>query len=256
MKTLGISPLHTRIGRVIACLAMSAAMAQAAPASPLEDAQVDAARRVMSARKRVHTTFEACEMTYRAGGLDSRFFLEFWDVMRFEIFSGAAATLERTKTVDAGEGSVAMPPSRVTAVSPAVCLGLVTSEEPGYYAIEGVTSGELQLMRDAYAATQPDPHIARDRRLYNDCMRANFNVRQMNFHAARFACECNVGVMRSLPQDQFDGWLEQERNGAPEPMQEQPWFEAAWPKMQACFALTSDATDQSTQKSPQEVPRR
>jgi hypothetical protein len=235
-------------------LAMNAAVAQAAPDAS-GDLQVDAARRVMSGRDRVHASFEACESRYRASGFDSRFFVGFWDFRRFEVFAGAAATLKRATVGDESGATGTVPPGRATAVSSATCADLATGDRQGRFDISGVSESDVQLMRDAYAATKPDPHIARDRSLHNDCMKANFNVRQMNFFAARFACDCTVTVMQSVSQAQLDGWLERSWNGALEPMQDQPWFEALWPKMKACLASTGDSVHQSTQSPSLEISR-
>lgn len=218
----------------VAHLAICAAVAHAAADSSGEP-QVEAARRVLAGRDRVHASFAACEPRYRASGFDSRFFVEFWEARRFEVFAGAAATLKRATVGDESDAIGTALPERAAAVSAATCTDLVVEDRPGRFDIRGVSESDVQLMRDAYAATNPDPHVARDRSLYNDCMKANFNARQLNFYAARFACDCNVKVMQDAPQAQLDEWLERTRNGGAEALQDQPWFESSWPKMKACF---------------------
>ncbi len=209
--------------------------ASAAPATLANGPLVDAALRVLAGRDRAHATFEACESTYRADNFDPRFFVSFWDTRRFEVFEGARIALERTKATDKSANPSRLSQSIPSVVSPTVCDALVRSDRPGYLGIEGVADQDLLSMRDAYAASQPHPHVARDRSLHNDCMKANFNARQLDFHAARRNCDCTLAAMQTVPPSQLDDWLARAQTGTGGPMQQQPWFEALLPKLQACF---------------------
>ena len=91
-------------------------------------------------------------------------------------------------------------------------------------------------MREEYLSTQPDPHVARDKSLFNDCMKARFNSRNLDFDRAMRSCQCTLSAMQSVPASSLDDWLARAHAGANLPMPEQPWFPALLPKLQACNA--------------------
>jgi hypothetical protein len=116
------------------------------------------------------------------------------------------------------------------------CASFIRNDAPGKIDIEGVSNDDLQFMVAVYQATQPDPRARRDRSLFNDCIKANFNSRQPDFAIANGRCMCVGMAMGSVPQDQLDGWLARVHSGEALPMQKQPWFDALAPKLQACYA--------------------
>jgi len=194
----------------------------------------DAALRVMEGRASVYATLNRCDAVFRQAGLDSRYVKQFWDSRRFEVFEGVRITLENSM-IDAELPSLSSQDGGRN-VSFEKCESFVKSDVPGKIDIEGVSNGDLQSMLAAYQATQPDPRARRDRSLFNDCIKANFNSRQADFAVANVRCMCVGMAMSSVPQDQLDEWLARVHRGEALPMQRQPWFEALAPKLQACYA--------------------
>jgi len=194
----------------------------------------NAAFRVLEGRASVYATLNRCDAVFRKAGLDSRYVKQFWDSRRFEVFEGVRITLGTSMTDSEfptlpsqdGEGNVTFEQ----------CASLVGSDAPGKIDIEGVSNDDLQSMVATYQATQPDPRARRDRSLFNDCIKANFNSRQTDFAVANVRCMCVGMAMNNVPQDQLDEWLARVHSGEALPMQKQPWFDALAPKLQACYA--------------------
>ena len=91
-------------------------------------------------------------------------------------------------------------------------------------------------MRRAYRSLDPDPHVAHDRSLRNDCMKANFNSGHRDFDGASRRCDCVLNEMDKFPQDQPDDWFAKARSGTPAQMTVQPWWSDLAPQLQACSA--------------------
>ncbi len=89
-------------------------------------------------------------------------------------------------------------------------------------------------MRTAYHATNPDSHVARNKSLLNDCVKANFNARQLDFDQAMKICDCTVAAVHTVPHDEFDQWFALVQLNPSTSMQEQRWYPELLPKLQAC----------------------
>jgi hypothetical protein len=193
----------------------------------------DVALNVQVGRELAHALFTACSPHYRELGFDPRFFIYFWDTARFEVLEGARITLGGEEHSGALEASIEL--ARMTP-KPGRCEAVVREDSPEHRIIPGVSPEDLQLMRGAYLATGPDPHVARDKSLTNDCMKANFNARRLDFDGAVQRCACTLSAMHTVPSSDLDEWLRLARSGADVPMAKQPWFPALLPNLQACLA--------------------
>ncbi|MYN00823.1 hypothetical protein GTP41_01795 [Pseudoduganella sp. DS3] len=214
---------------VVGLLACAASVLAAEPNDQLRNA----ALRVMEGRASVYATLNRCDAVFRKAGLDSRYVKQFWDSRRFEVFEGVRIALAASM-IDSEFPSL---PSQDGGgnVSFEQCESLVRNDAPGKLDIEGVSTDDLQSMVAAYQATRPDPRARRDRSLFNDCIKANFNSRQTDFAVANVRCICVGMAMSSVPQDQLDEWLARVHSGEALPMQKQSWFDALAPKLQACY---------------------
>jgi hypothetical protein len=210
-------------------LSLPALSAHTATTQELEDA----AKEVLVGREIGRAFFTACEPHFRQSGFDPRFFLFFWETARFEVFEGARLTLGERAERSAIDGLPALPR---TAPPGERCDAVVREDTPNYRVIPGASEASLQLMREAYRSTKPNSRDARDMSLLNDCMKGNFNARQLNFDLARQRCECTLAAMRTVPAADLDGWLADARSGAGAPMSQQTWYPELFPKLQACLA--------------------
>jgi len=176
--------------------------------------------------------------------LDARFFLSFWETKRFEIFEGARQIVRDA----ASEMHAASVPTSAETVSTGIdgqdpqldstrCDQLLRGTGRVAQEITNISADDVELMRRAYRSLDPDPHVARDRSLRNDCMKANFNSGHRDFDGASRRCDCVLSEMDRLPQDQLDDWFAKARSGAPAQMTVQPWWSDLAPKLQACSAL-------------------
>ena len=145
-------------------------------------------------------------------------------------------TLERARSAGNDTNSPRPPKSDAPNATPKKCETAIPDDRRGYFEIAGVDDVDLRRMRDVYAATKPDPHLARDRSLHTDCMKANLNKGQMDIKKARRVCDCILVAMQSVPSAQLDAWMVLAQAGADVPMQQQPWFEELLPKLLACSA--------------------
>ncbi|MES2365623.1 MAG: hypothetical protein V4563_07015 [Pseudomonadota bacterium] len=204
-----------------------------AAASPKQELQ-RIAFDVEVGQEMVHVLYTACEPHYRMLGFDPRFFVFFWDTARFDIYEGARLTLG--KKFDSA--SIKMLVKKSMPSSPPTlerCERLVREDTPQRRTVPGVSDESLQQMRGVYLATNPDPHVARDKRLFNDCMKANFNSREVNFEQALQNCSCTLSAMHSVSAADLDDWFARARSGEDVPMPKQPWFPELLPKLQACL---------------------
>lgn len=229
---------------MLACAAVLAIWTTITLAEARKDPNLAAALRVAAGLDRAQATFKTCVRLFRDAGFDPRFFVTFWYKGRFEVFEGVRLTLRGADVRKIPNDAQFLEKSTnanniesPTQTTRARCEALVRNDVPGKRGIEGVSAEDLQLMRDVYASSNPDPHVARDQSLYNDCMKANFNARQLDYDSARRRCDCTLEALHSIPSDQLDSWLARAHSGAKEPMQQQPWFGAFAPKLQTCLAL-------------------
>jgi hypothetical protein len=184
-------------------------------------------------REMADALFKACEPHYRSLGFDPRFFVFFWNAARFDVYEGARITLGAELDLDyvrklVAEGMPSEPPTFKR------CERLVKEDTPQHRIVPGVAEVGLQQMRDVYRSTKPDPHVARDKSLLNDCMKANFNARQLDFDLALRHCDCTLSAMHSMPAAELDDWFDRARSSAGAPMSSEPWFSELLPKLQAC----------------------
>lgn len=207
--------------------------ATASMATEVNDQQLAAARRVMDGQEKTYVNLKRCEAVFLGADLDPRYIKQFWDSRRFEIFEGVRMTLRAS--LDSSPERANQLHSEESAVIPEKCVDFLRNDVPGRVAIDGVAMQDLKIMAEVYQSTRPDPHVKRDRSLFNDCVKANFNSRQRNFDIAINRCECVNIAMKSVPQDDLDGWLARAHSAESRPMQQQPWFGALAPKLQACY---------------------
>jgi hypothetical protein len=214
-------------------LALSALLGTAPAIGSSDDQLRSVALNVQVGHEIARTFFDACTPHYLALGFDPRFFVYFWETARFEMLEGARITLGGEQDSNGLRRSVELPH---TPPPPGRCEAVVREDTPEHRIIPGVTAEDLQRMRTAYLATSPDPHVARDKSLTNDCMKASFNARRLDFDAAVRRCDCTLSAMRTVPSRELDEWFRLARTGADVPMKQQPWFPALLPKLQACQA--------------------
>lgn len=210
--------------------------------SPNDDSAVAAAIRVLSGRDHAHSRFKACEPVFRQAGYDPRFFVATWDNGRFDIFEAAQSLLASSSGTLQGGTITARSPAKggtdrstaAPAASSIECQNLVRNDTPARRGIDGVAENDLERMRQAYRASQPDPHVARDKSLYNDCLRAAANSQRVSFDAAQPYCDCVLTTMRTVPSDELDGWFNRQHAGIGGPMQNETWYGNLLPKLMAC----------------------
>jgi len=215
-----------RLGLALS-LSLGALSAQAQPTDDLRSAAED----VLVGNELAHQLFSACEPHYRSLGFDPRFFAFFWDTARFEVLEGARLVVGAEFNAQAILDAIEKPKDPPTAER---CQRAVREDTPRHRVIPMATDRDLQLMRDVYRAKNPDPHVARDKSLLNDCVKANFNARQLDFDVAIRRCECTLSAMHTLPSPELDAWLTLSQSGAAAPMNRQSWFPELLPKLQAC----------------------
>ena len=204
----------------------AAPAASAAASAAIDPAARAAADRVLAGRSRMHARFDACADVYRKSGHDVRLDLALRDLALSDVFEGA-----RLATV--GAPAAPQSPSRSRAVPDAAECAALAAADP--QALDGVADADLRRMRDAYAASKPDPHVARDWRLRSDCMKSNDDNGLHDYDVSVQRCDCVMLAMDEVPADQLDAWATRARGGAKEPMQDQPWWHELWPKIEICY---------------------
>jgi hypothetical protein len=191
-----------------------------------------AAEVVLIGNELAHSLFSACESHYRSLGFDPRYFTFFWDTARFEVLEGARLVLGAEFNPQAIFNAIEKPKEPPTSDR---CARAVREDTPRHRIIPMATERDLQLMRDVYRGRKPDPHVARDKSLVNDCMKSNFNARQLDFDLAIRRCDCTLSAMHTVPSAELDAWLALSQSGAHAPMSRQSWFPELLPKLQACL---------------------
>lgn len=211
-----------RILLAAACLALGSVALAEMPGYGTQEA----AKRVQLGGMRMHERFSACAADLRTLGLDSRFLAHIWDAEHFDLFEGVRITL------------ASQPPAGVSgaelAAAPAGCAGLQEPELLESAGISGVEEADLQLMRQVFLATKPAPHELRDRNLYTDCMKVNFNTREVDFPTSVHLCDCTLQALHVVPDDELDDWLQLAHAGVNVPMAEQAWYGIFVDKLWAC----------------------
>lgn len=190
------------------------------------DGRLEAAKRVQRGGALMHDRFSACAADLRPLGLDSRFLAHIWDAEHFDVFEGARITLAGQLSADVS----------VPAASSVVggCASLQEPELLESVGISGVEESDLQAMRQVFLATKPAPHELRDRNLYTDCMKVNFNTHEVDFPTSVHLCDCTLQALHIVPDDELDDWLQLAHAGVNVPMAEQAWYGIFVDKLWAC----------------------
>jgi len=215
-----------RLGLVLS-LSFGVVLAQAQTSEELQSA----AENVLVGNEIAHYLFSACEPHYRSLGFDPRFFIFFWDTARFEVLEGARVVMGPEFNPQAIFNAIEKPKDPPTSDR---CQRAVREDTPRHRIIPMATERDLQLMRDVYRGRTPDPHVARDKSLVNDCMKSNFNARQLDFDVAIRRCKCTLSAMHTVPSAELDAWLTLSQSGADASMSRQSWFPELLPKLHAC----------------------
>lgn len=198
--------------------------------SAADDGMAAAARRVSAAQARIHAGFRACAGQLRAEGLDPRFLQSIWDAERFDVFEGVRLSLARR----AGRGQAYRAGTPPFKASREACGRLAEADARDQPGIAGVADSDLQAMRNAFAASHPDPHSIRDRNLHTDCMKVNFDTHDVDYASSVRLCDCTLDAMHAVPDDELDSWLELAHSGVDVPMAEQAWYGIFVDRLWAC----------------------